>query len=64
MDVLHTGPEEDLRLQLHLARLEFGAARRARQVKDTPAARQRVVDAVGHLDRLLDRWNDLARTPA
>ncbi|MGY1726338.1 hypothetical protein ACI79J_05155 [Geodermatophilus sp. SYSU D01062] len=64
MDVLHTGPEDDLRIELGLARLELDAARRARRGKDTPAARQRVVDAMGRIDRLLDRWNDLARTPA
>ncbi|MGY1731591.1 hypothetical protein ACI798_08715 [Geodermatophilus sp. SYSU D01045] len=63
MDVLHTGHEDDLRIELGLARLELDAARRARQGKDTPAARQRVVDVLGRIDRLLDRWNDLARTP-
>ncbi|MGY1734965.1 MULTISPECIES: hypothetical protein [unclassified Geodermatophilus] len=64
MAVLSPHPAEDLQLQLDLARLELGEARRARQVKDTPAARARVVLALGRIDLLLDRWNDRARTPA
>ncbi|MGY1669824.1 hypothetical protein [Geodermatophilus sp. SYSU D00710] len=63
MDVLHPDVDEGLLLQLDLARLELGEARRARRAKDTPAARQRVVEAMRRVDRLLDRWNELARTP-
>ncbi|MGY1607779.1 MULTISPECIES: hypothetical protein [unclassified Geodermatophilus] len=63
MDVLHPDVDEGLLLQLDLARLELGEARRARRAEDTPAARQRVVEAMRRVDRLLDRWNELARTP-
>ncbi|MGY1700238.1 hypothetical protein [Geodermatophilus sp. SYSU D00766] len=62
MDVLHTDVDEDLLVQLDLARVELGEARRARQAEDTPVARQRVVEAMRLIDRLLDRWNDLVRT--
>jgi len=63
MDTLDTELETRITVDLELARLELGEARRAQQAKDTPAARQRVVDVRARVDGLLDMWNQLLPTP-
>lgn len=58
--VLDDELEEHLHLEFDLARLELAEARRAQQHRDTPATRLRVADCRQRVDRILDRWNDLA----
>jgi hypothetical protein len=50
--------DEHLHLEFDLARLELVEARRAQQLKDTPAARLRVAECRNRVDRVLDMWND------
>jgi hypothetical protein len=63
MNALETDLETRIIVDLGLARLELGEARRAQQAKDTPATRQRVAGARAHVDELLDMWNQLLPTP-
>lgn len=48
---------DGLELEFQMACEEFARARAARRIKDTPAARQRVTDALSTVNAVLDARN-------
>jgi len=64
VDVLRQVVESRVQLAFDLACQELDEARRAQQLKDTPAVRLRVAECRAAVDRVLDRWNDFVLTPA
>jgi hypothetical protein len=62
MDVL-CSIEDGIQLDLDLARLQLGEARRAQRDDDTPATRRRVDEARALADGLLDMWNEASPDP-
>jgi hypothetical protein len=58
MDVLTERLSDSIQYDFDAARLDFLAARRQQQTKDTPAARRRVAECQEQVDRILDMWND------
>jgi hypothetical protein len=53
--------QDTIELDFLSACADLAQAKRARQAKDTPAARARLQECAARVDTILDRSNDLAR---